>query len=294
MISSGATPLPGWRGGDGNAAYLDKTLRHEPVELGLNERVGGKLLMALVGRAAVVAGIVAMVFGFVAAQLLKHPSGRSNAGPQGGNPLDDLLSMSLVGAGTVAIWVLVFLAVLFLSRVPEPVAEWRVLLADRPDRAETVYQRIKWSLTTRNYPIKAKAFGTRIALHHKPYVAYVSVFNYGTSLYLGWTMWRARRGTTLFARYFMELFRSMTGDGGIERQMLRSEGATVMREAVHLACREGLMVAVERGAGAAGDVARSHPTPPPAAPPGASPAPSALPGQNREPSVRDGEAGAAG
>lgn len=33
------TPLPGWRGGDGNAAYLDKTLRHEPMAIYLDESV---------------------------------------------------------------------------------------------------------------------------------------------------------------------------------------------------------------------------------------------------------------
>ncbi|MFJ3952966.1 hypothetical protein SLV14_006445 [Streptomyces sp. Je 1-4] len=312
MISGDATPLPGWRGGDGNAAYLDKTLRHEPVELGLNERVSGKTILGMIGRAVIAAAVAAAVPSFISAVLLSQstPAVDASDGWDGTrHKARKAVSATFLDAGA-STWALVafgaalaaFVLILFLSRLPEPVAEWRVLLADRPDRASVVYERIKNSLTSRQYPITPEAFGHRIALHHKPYVAYVSVFNYGTSLYLGWTMWRARRGAALLRKYVAELARSFKGDGGIERQMLRSEGATVMREAVHLACREGLMVAVEVGATGHGTDAGggSRPAPPPpavppplAAPPGAAPGP-ALPGQPRPPAGRGREGAADG
>jgi hypothetical protein len=45
--NNGYTGLPGWRGGDANAAYLDKNLRHIPVETSLDDSVGWRLLLQL-------------------------------------------------------------------------------------------------------------------------------------------------------------------------------------------------------------------------------------------------------
>lgn len=54
------TPLPGWRGGDGNAAYLDKTLRHGPVEEYFGESVGWRVVGRLWIRAALCASVVGL------------------------------------------------------------------------------------------------------------------------------------------------------------------------------------------------------------------------------------------
>ncbi|WP_438489426.1 hypothetical protein [Streptomyces sp. S186] len=291
MITGNATPLPGWRGGDGNAAYLDKTLRYQPVELALNESVPGKTIFFLWLRAAIagfLAGVVPTWIGFISLMSGLGSSSHSYS-LYGDEPSSsgDASGAGWFGFAFLASFV-VFLLVLLMSRLPEPVGEWRVLLPDRPDRAETVYATILRTLGSRGYPLAPQPFGPRITLKSHPYTAYVSVFNYGSSLYLGWMMWRSRRGTELMAQFLGDFFRALKGDNGIERQMLRSEGARAMREAVHLACREGLMVAVEaHTAPTAGGPAPAAPSPgvappPPAAPPAVPPVPAVPPQQHQE------------
>ena len=72
----------------------------------------------------------------------------------------------------------------------------------------------------------------------------MSVFGYGTSLYVGWMMWRSRRGATLIATFIKDLFGSPLRRAGMVSQMLRTEKVRAMREAVHMAVREGVDVAV--------------------------------------------------
>jgi hypothetical protein len=279
VITGRETPLPGWRGADGNAAYLDKTLRHQPIDLGLNESVEGKAIFFLWLRAALIASVVQCVPLVIG--LISLAGSSEEVGAFG-----ETESSSSSGSGWFTFAALlgfaVFVLLLFFTRTPEPVAEWRVLLADRYDRAEEAYQAINRTLATRRYPITPIAEGNRLKLSMKPYTAYVSVFRYGTGLYLGWMMWRSRRGSELLARYFTDLYLGIKGQNTIEEQLLRSEGARAMREAVHLACREGLMVAVESGGtpGATPDgpwlPGPTPPmTPPPASPPPASPPPAA-------------------
>ncbi|MEU5301022.1 hypothetical protein ACH4YO_15910 [Streptomyces noursei] len=300
MITGNATPLPGWRGGDGNAAYLDKTLRYQPVELALNESVPGRTIFFLWLRAAVAGCAVAAIPTWIGIVSLMSGLGSSESSaswngeaPSGG------------GAGGAGWFVFAglasfaaFLVVLLMTRLPEPVGEWRVLLPDRPDRAETVYATILQTLGSRGYPLAPQPFGPRITLNNAPYTAYVSVFNYGSSLYLGWMMWRSRRGTELMAQFLGDFFRALRGDNGIERQMLRSEGARAMREAVHLACREGLMVAVEAPAvpsappvGGPTAPATGATPPPPAVPPTVPPVPAVPPQPAEQQPRHGGEAG---
>jgi hypothetical protein len=73
----------------------------------------------------------------------------------------------------------------------------------------------------------------------------VSVFGYGTSLYLGWMMWRSRRGYLLIGKYLADLVNGMLGRIDPETVILRTERPRAMREAVHAACREGLYVAIQ-------------------------------------------------
>ncbi|MEV6838266.1 hypothetical protein AB0N17_27770 [Streptomyces sp. NPDC051133] len=279
MITGDGAPLPGWRGGDGNAAYLDKTLRHQHIEMALNESVDGKIIFRLWLRAAVISFLVYLVPGYIGCVLLLSGLGEwaTSSSPSLGNDAEPpnsigsatALLMFASLAAFAAFWV-----VLLVSRVAEPVGEWRVLLADRYERAETVYATIAGTLGTRGYPISPRSFGTRMTLSERSYTAYVSVFNYGSSLYLGWMMWRSRRGTELVGQFLGDLVRSFRGENGIEHQMLRSEGARAMREAVHLACREGLMVAIEsvpQGPGHVRQPFPGHVPPPPVAPPTVSP-----------------------
>jgi hypothetical protein len=71
------------------------------------------------------------------------------------------------------------------------------------------------------------------------------VFEYGSSLYLGWMMWRTRRGGSLVVRFVADVVGGLFGHTDPVKLMLRTERPRAMREAVHSVCREGLHVAVE-------------------------------------------------
>jgi hypothetical protein len=233
--------MPGWRGGDGNAAYLDKTLRHHAIELGFDESVGWRSLAALFLRAFFASLIVFAVFGFFL--LFSWVAGEELAVA--------LFLLGQLAAGAV------FWVVLLASRLPEPIAEWRVLLADRRDTADSVYIQIAGALRQRRIPIHAEyrrihtglgvhEVSNRLVLKDGVYDAYVSVFGYGTSLYLGWTMWRSRRGYQLIARFVVDVITGIVGRNSPEHQMMRTERPRAMREAVHAVCREGLFVGIEQ------------------------------------------------
>jgi hypothetical protein len=223
-------PLPGWKGGDGNAAYLDKTLRHGGIEVYFDEKVAGRVVRALYLRATFFAFLsLAVLWIFL---------------------LVGLFPLTIIGM--IAVWFFVFLR----SRVEEPISEWRTVLADRATAGSSTYNAIVGKLDERQLPIQSKetrrtatGFGSvnnRLILTDGYYQIYVSVFAYGTSLYLGWMMWRTRRGSALFARFISDLIATIMGRLDLIGRMLRTERARAMREAVHALCREGLNVAIER------------------------------------------------
>ncbi len=252
MTAADGVPVMSWPPADGNSAYLDKTLRHEPVELGMAEGVSWRTLFQLWLRAFVCSATVGMFFFAIASIILVSSAGSASR--------YETASLSGLGAAFTVYWVgsllafLVFWLVLLVTKLTEPIAEWRVLLADRADRADSAYSHIFGVLRHRQFPVFWRvrrihtgpaSISNRLVVSHGPYTAYVSVFAYGTSLYLGWTMWRARRGTALVGQFFRDLVQSVAGHHDIEREMMRIEPVRAMREAVHAACREGLVFAAE-------------------------------------------------
>ncbi|NGY65326.1 adhesin [Lentzea sp. NEAU-D13] len=233
-------PIPGWRGGDGNAAYLDKTLRHQPMDMYLDDTVGWRVIFSLWLRGAVASVLVWMAFWLLALLfILVSPEASFFFGITG----------NVVAIG-------VFVAIVLLSKLPEPIAEWRVVLPDRAEFVHSAYSQITGTVQRRQLPfgggprrIRTGAAPTdlshRLFLTEGDFRVYVSVFSYGTSLYLGWQMWRSRRGAALIWQFLSGIVRSMLGHNDPEITMLRADRARAMREAVHAACREGLMVAVE-------------------------------------------------
>lgn len=255
MTNGRDTDASAWPIGDGNGAYLDKTLRYVDVEMSLSEGVSLRTLGHLWVR-AFVTGLTVWTMFLVPAVIVGFGSSQATAPdsfsllPPG---VDTALTILTFGS---VISFLTFLLVLFTSHLKEPIAEWRVLLADRADTADSVYSQISGTLTARRIPIGwtvrrirtgqgSADVSNRLVLRYGSYTAYVSVFPYGTSLYLGWTMWRSRHGAQLVRQFLGDVGQGMAGTNDPERQMLRTEGARAMREAVHAACREGLFVAVD-------------------------------------------------
>jgi hypothetical protein len=232
-MTAAAAPLPGWRGGDGNAAYLDKTLLHIPMETYFDESVDWRTIVRLWFRSAVCAFTFFLIM--VIISLSSTPD--------------------VLGIGALVTFV-IFWLVFLVSRLDEPIGEWRVVLEDRAAAAPAVYSAIRGKLAERRMPIRSsEARRTRVPegtvtnhliLIDGHYQVFVSVFAYGSSLYLGWMMWRSRRGILLVGRFIYDLLAGLAGRLDAIDLMLRTERPRAMREVVHALSREGLHVAVER------------------------------------------------
>jgi hypothetical protein len=219
---------------DADAVYLQKTLRHEPMELSLDDSVSLRTLFIVAVRAYLAWLIVLIVFGIFGIFSLRG----------GGSPT--LLIVAYVAS------VVVFWAVLLGSKVTEPIGEWRTLLADRAGQSEPYYRMITAVLQRRQLPItpqlrrvelntQGRPVKHTIVLSENEYQAYVTVFPYGTSLYVGWQMWRRRSGGQLIKRALVDRVTS----ANLVTAMLRTDRARAVREAVHLACREALYAPVD-------------------------------------------------
>ncbi|MFI6949185.1 hypothetical protein [Streptomyces sp. NPDC050422] len=241
-----AEELPGRRGGDGDGAYLDKTSLHREVEVSFDDAVHWKVLLTVWLRAAGVAFGVLLLFGFIALIAL--------AGDPGSG-------LGIMGVG-LQIAMIAFVAVFLASKVSEPIGEWRVLLADRGVHAESAYTEIARVVQERRLPVvpvfrRIRSGGQdprvthRMALRDGSYVAYLSVFAYGTGLYVGWVMWRDRRGTELVGRFVSDFVRGFDGTD-MEKVMMRTEPPRALREALHAAAREGVRAVVDGCAAAPG------------------------------------------
>ncbi|MFF0379763.1 adhesin [Actinoplanes missouriensis] len=234
--------------GSGDVAYRMQGLRYGGIELGFDESVSTWTIVRLWLGAAVSAFLVWAVFAFlgVLVTLGSEPSIFSGNNPGGGLfTIGSLLSFA------------VFWLVLLASRVDEPIAEWKTLLEERYQAADSAYAAIYGTLRRRGFPLNAHAVrvrsdflapemvNNRLLISDRSYRVYVTVFPYGSSLYLGWTMWRSRRGATLIGHYLKDLVGGMLGRTGSINQMLRTERIRAMREAVHAAVREGAEVATQ-------------------------------------------------
>jgi len=216
---------------DSDASYLQQTLRHEPMELGLDDSVSLRTLALLLVRAYFVWFVSFVILGGLGA-IISAKTG----------------SPTLFALGYLAS-VAIFWIVLLAGKVTEPIGEWRVLLADRAGAAESYHRMIATVLARRHLPIgfeqrriqldtQGRPVKHTIVLAENEYQAYVTVFAYGSSLYVGWQMWRRRSGAQLIKRALADRVTAAT----LVTAMLRTDRARAMREAVHLACREAVYV----------------------------------------------------
>lgn len=230
LESAGPSPF------DADTVYLEKTLRHEPMELALDDSVSLRTLAIVLVRAYLAGAIVFVVLGIFGAFEAAHGGG----------------SALLYVASTASF--VVFWVVLLGSKVTEPIGEWRALLADRAGHSESYYRVITAVLQRRELPItpqlRSIKLTTRggpvkhtIVLSENEYQAYVTVFPYGTSLYVGWQMWRRRSGAQLIRRALIDRVTA----ANLVTAMLRTDRARAVREAVHLACREALYATPDEG-----------------------------------------------
>lgn len=231
-----ATDMPG--GCDDNrAAYLDKPQRPKALDLAFEENVSVSAIGAVITKAVLVTHVVTLPPLMVI--LVQWLTG------------DDISTALTIG--TVALAMTAYSAVLFYSRVTEPVAEWRVLLDERRHRAADVFQQINITLqelhgtppvsTQLARPESGQDVNYRLRLTEGRYRAYVTVFSHGSALYVGWTMWSSRRGYLLLGHFFGGILASFSGQDADEKRVIRAERPRSMAETVQLACLAGLSAA---------------------------------------------------
>ncbi|MCX5193071.1 hypothetical protein OOK31_04050 [Streptomyces sp. NBC_00249] len=223
-----------------NASYRNQTLKYENVEMNFDESVGLRAVVQLWFQATAVSFLVFLIFGLLPALFSDSSSFESD------NGLGFAWILSII-----AFWV-----VLLASRTNEPVSEWKTLLEDKYAASSSAYAAIYSALARRQIPVSAvpvrirsditpEVVNNRLVIRTGRYVAYVTVFGYGTSLYVGWTMWRSRSGAVIIGQFLKDLVGGMLNRTGNINQMLRTETARAMREAVHSAAREGVEAAVQ-------------------------------------------------
>src|SRR5262249_42323194 len=111
--------------GGGDTAYRTQSLKYTPIELSLDESVPFQVLLRLWLTAIVVSWIVFVVFILLWLFTGGANSSRTDAFGQSTGPNFGLLSVGIL-VSFVVFWI-----VLLLSRLPEPIAEWKVLLDEK-------------------------------------------------------------------------------------------------------------------------------------------------------------------
>lgn len=236
-----------------DTAYRTQSLRFLPVEAGLDESASLRTLFALWVRAATVS---CGVFGILFVVWIVGSAGTvASLGPDNFYTSSGL-SVGLL-LGVILIPFLLFWLLLLVPQTEEPIAEWRALLENRAAAATSTYAAIYGSLVRRRIPVSAAALrvrsdvlggevvNNRLLIREGSYQAVVTVFPYGMCLYVGWSMYRDRRGAVLIGTFLKDLVGSVVGHTRPVNRMLRTEKVRAMREALHSAVREGVDVAVQ-------------------------------------------------
>ncbi|MBR7834219.1 hypothetical protein KDL01_13170, partial [Actinospica durhamensis] len=151
----------------------------------------------------------------------------------------------------------IYLVLLLTLTTNDPISESTSLIPDAGEAADGSFAAIGWSLRSRRVPVTAQpkmirsdiilpgSVSRRLEIRDGSYYAYVNVFAYGTSLYVGWSMWRRRPGRVLIFTYWRDLFANVVNRADVMARALRTDKARAMREALDIAMREGIEAAIE-------------------------------------------------
>ncbi|MFF2363378.1 hypothetical protein ACFVU0_11765 [Streptomyces sp. NPDC058122] len=156
-----------------------------------------------------------------------------------------------VGGAIPALFVplLASLATFFIpSR--QGLSEWQLVVDGKGAAADSAYGVIYQVIRTRQLPVSVvpRRFRTAhdptiknfLVITDREYQAYVSVFAYGTGLYVGWSLWSSRRPMAMFGRFLKDSLSSPFKGQSEFKGQISSQRARALREAVHSAVREGI------------------------------------------------------
>lgn len=154
--------------------------------------------------------------------------------------------LALVIGGAALVTVVVWMITLF-TPLREPIAEYSLLIEGRSEACQTAYWWIWWALRQRRGPflLTPVRYGRRylLAIRSGRTRSFVVVRPYGSDLYVGWTMWRARSTTTIVSHLFRDRVR-LFGGGTEFRSAIRGTNVRALREMTHSVTREGVQAAI--------------------------------------------------
>jgi hypothetical protein len=153
-----------------------------------------------------------------------------------------------------------------LLPIPALLSEWKYAVDEKGSIAATIFNHITWSLTRRRTPIESARVrrlsipgqGTRdyLELRDRIFRGYISCFDYGEDLYIGWTFWLYLSPGRWFLMLIARVFQTIMRRGTDLYVTLRFDVAKAMREVLHSSAREGVDVAAgyipARGQGTVG------------------------------------------
>ena len=165
-------------------------------------------------------------------------------------------------------WCFVMACVFWLSKLPGQLSEWKFSVDDRGQAAPIVFDHIAWALQRRKTPMdslqlrrfKVMSQGSRDTLEIKQGIfrGFVSCFENGGDLYIGWTFWLYLSPARYLWTGFRRLLWELRNRGHAIYVSLQFDRAKALREALHSAVREGVDVAagqvVAQGHGTIGSI----------------------------------------
>ncbi len=136
----------------------------------------------------------------------------------------------------------------------EAISQWELLLDGKADAAESAYATILLTLRARKIPgrfnmrrIRSSTVGSvrnYITVERNRYTVYVSVFPFGTGLFMTWSMWRTMNPVSIIWAGLCDTASSLLFMHTQFHRVIRSDPDRALREAVHNATREGVEAAV--------------------------------------------------
>lgn len=224
-----------------NDTYLGNRLmynRSHETETTLYDIVEGVQAKKILRRAAIGVAIVLVM------SLVSSLGSSSSSSSSGGGAV----GFGLLGS-------LGWLAIVLFLPYQVVLGDWNLLLHGKAGFAETAYGIVYRSLTQNHAlpatigvrrvrvgpPVRGVRNMLQVQLHK--YSIYVSVFPFGTDLYLGWTLWHRDLPVVIVFRWLSTVLRRTMWNTGIAG-VREVEPVKAMRDAVHDGLREGMEAAI--------------------------------------------------
>jgi hypothetical protein len=249
-----------------NPTYLGRRLLFEQVPEGSFDPLSNNRYLFYMARQAVILSaiyvivsvILTPVYGYLLYAGLQDAENNTLAGAFGSTSPS---AGSLVSgfAPAVGLWVVIlglFIAAFLLIPIPVQVSEWKFMVDGKAAARPVVFEHVTHAFRRRNTPVDSLGVRrldipggvTRDYLEVKrgDFTGYVSCFEEGFDLYVGWTLWLRMRPYRWFVLRIQRVWLEVTQRASEMYVTLRYESVKAMREALHNAAREGVDVAAGR------------------------------------------------